>query len=509
MSSSVRLPAELSEFLSLRGPQTLLIRGSPGAGKSTLCLALLEAAQGERILVTNRVSSPELHREFPWLGDNGSHGIHIVDTSVQDGSLAESLRSTARSAEVVEESGRERRALEEFLLLPPQIQEAWSKIPTDRPSIVVVDSWDALVEQYVGGIAPNGHGKLDRAEVERMLLRRMSQTVAHLVLVLERREETHLDYLVNGVVVVERDASEDRLERWMRLPKLRGIRVANASYPFTVEGAKFQCIEPIRRYSEIRSGAFDDEPDHLPEFLWPGSQNFAEAFGRFPVGKTTLLETDGEFPDSVTQSILGPAMGFVMARGGHVLLIPSPALSIDEIWRTISASTSRAKIADTLRILDVAGQLEKPTRTSRPELAPAIVPVKSLVPGTPAADPDDNELSRFLRGSVRDGTPSLAIAYLTGLKALASTLKVPLTPEALEGFPAQLQSSLGASRLHFVAIGAPGTTFFAPLQPLAAIHVRMRIRQGRAFLYGAKPWTPGFVLTESGNGGPFGLLRIV
>ena len=193
MSTSVRLPSELTEFIALEGPQTLLIRGSPGSGKSTLCLALLEAAQGERILVSNRVSGRELHREFPWLGNNGSQGIQIVDTSSPDAFLAQSVRAAARSAEIVSVSAQERKAIDEFLLLPPAIQEAWSQIPLDRPALVVVDSWDALVEQYLGGYHSNGSNGLDRAEIERMLLSRMSRNNAHLVLDLERREETHLD----------------------------------------------------------------------------------------------------------------------------------------------------------------------------------------------------------------------------------------------------------------------------------------------------------------------------
>ena len=509
MSTSVRLPSELAEFIALEGPQTMLIRGSPGSGKSTLCLALLDAAQGERILVSNRFSGRELHREFPCLGNNGSQGIQIVDTSSPDAFLAQSVRAAARSAEIVSGSAQERKAIDEFLLLPPAIQEAWSQIPVDRPALVVVDSWDALVEQYLGGYHSNGSNGLDRAEIERMLLRRMSRTHAHLVLVLERREETHLDYLVNGVVVAERDSAHDRLERWLRIPKLRGIRVANASYPYTVEGAKFQCIEPIRQYSELQPGHFDPEPDPVPGHLWPGSQAFAEAFGRLPVGKTSLFETDEEFPDSIVQLMLGAAIGSAMSRGGHVLIVPSPSLSAEEIWASIVVSVPKGRAAETLRVVDVTGQLERHVKSTRPDLSAVIVPTQSLVPRDPASAPDDNEISRFLRGGVKDGFPSLAIAYLSGLKSLASTLKIPLTPEVIETFPASVQSSLGTSRMHVVAVGGPDDTFFESLRSLAAIHVKMRMRLGRAFLYGRKPWTPGFVLTDATNGGPYGLLRVV
>lgn len=510
MSSAVRLPNELSDFLSLPGPQTLLIRGPPGSGKSTLCLALLEAARGERVLITNRVPAPELHREFPWLGNNGSSGIKVVDASAPDAFLVDSLKAAAGVSQMVSDSAVDRTSMEEFLLLPPAIQEAWSDIPSERPSVVIVDSWDALVEQYLGG--PRLRSTLpaiDRAEVERMLLRRMSRTRAHLVLVLERREETQLDYLVNGVVVTERELTEGRLERWLRIPKLRGIRVATASYPYTVEGAKFECIEPLRQYSTIHVGRFDPEPDAVPGFLWPGSHTIAEAFGRFPIGKTTLIESDLEVPDQIVQLVMGPAMGYVMSRGGHVVLIPSTTLSADDIWNSIARSVPYGGISETLRVIDVSGQLEQNAKDTRSELLPSIIPTRSMAPPAPGTSSEDGEVSRFVRGNVRDGFPSLVVVYLGGLKALASSLKVSLTPEMIDAFPASVQKSFGSARMHLLAVGAPGATFFEPLRSLSAIHLNVRMRLGRAFFYGRKPWTGGYALAESANGGPFGLLRIV
>ena len=137
----------------------------------------------------------------------------------------------------------------------------------------------------------------------------MGCTHAPLALVLERREVSQLDYLVNGVVVTERALTNDRLERRLRIPKLRGIRLAIASYPHTVEGARFQSVEPIRRYSELRAGLCDRETDGVPCVLWPGSRSLAEVFRLFPIGGTALFETDPEVPDVVVRHVLGPAIG--------------------------------------------------------------------------------------------------------------------------------------------------------------------------------------------------------
>jgi KaiC/GvpD/RAD55 family RecA-like ATPase len=510
MSSAVRLPSELRQFLALAGPQSLLVRGPPGSGKSTLCLALLEAFGGDRLLITSRVTQQELEREFPWMGSAPTSGIQVVDASALDPPYRGGFTGGTEATILADGDPGEREALTEFMMLPAPVQEAWSRLPTTRPAAVVIDSWDALVEQYLGVRARHGSEALDRSEVERMLLRRMGRSPCHLILVLEREEQSQLDYLVNGVVVTRRELSDDRLERWLLIPKLRGIRVASSSYPYTVEGAKFQCIEPVRTPSSLPQGAIDPEPDAVAGQLWPGSRSFAGNFGRLPLGKISVLEADEDLPDEVLQHLVRPAIASTIARGGRVLLVPPASLSAEDIWSGLGEVAAGRPLAPSFRVVDVSRELGPTAAVVRPELVASIVPSNSLMASSSNPTGGDAELTRWLRGeSPASAAPGLVVAYVNGLESLAASLRVAITPDVAATFIANVQTTLGGANVHLIALARPGTPLANSVRSLAAIRIEVRGRLGRVFLYGAKPWTPGFVLTEASDGGPYDLLRIV
>ncbi|MCI4337469.1 MAG: hypothetical protein L3K17_09860 [Thermoplasmata archaeon] len=509
MSSAVRLPSELREFLALRGPQSLLVRGPPGSGKSTLCLALLEASPGERVLVTSRVSDSELHREFPWMGENGTHGIQVVDSSDTEAPFRGGMATATQSLLLDSGSSKETEAFAEFLLLPGPIQEAWSRLPADKPATVVIDSWDALVEHYLGLRSHKPAEPIDRAEIERMLLRRMGRSPCHLILVLEREEQTQLDYLVNGVVVTRREMNHDRLERWLLLPKLRGIRVAHSSYPYTVEGAKFQCIEPVGISSELSRRPFDPEPEPMARMLWPGSRTFAESFGRLPLGALSLLEADDDLPDQMLQYLVRPAIGSTLSRGGHVLLVPSGALSAEDIWRSVEGSVTTARLHESFRIVDVSREVGPSAIDGCADLVPSIISPSAVIPTLSNPEAQEGELTGWLKGSTPGGSPGLVVVYISGLESLAAALRVNITPEVAASFIAGIQATLGGSNLHMLTIGRTDSPLFKATRTLATKRIRVQQRQDRVFLYGSRPWTPGFVLTDASGSGPYDLLRIV
>jgi KaiC/GvpD/RAD55 family RecA-like ATPase len=510
MSSALRLPRELREFLALRGPQSLIVKGPPGSGKTTLALAMLEAAGGERLLLSNRVTGDELAREFPWLGTEKPSGIEVVDATDWETVDPSVSHAVADASLVLSEGSPDRRDLFEFLSLPGPIQEAWSRLPSDgRHSTVVIDSWDALIEHYLAKVQSDSTRPFDRAELERRLLRRMGRSRTHLILILETDSESQLDYLVNGIVVTRRELVNDRLERWLSLPKLRGIRIANASYPYTVEGAKFQCIDPLHPYSVIRSGFTDPEPAPMAGFIWPGSTNFAEAFGRLAVGRVTLIEVDPEVPDYVVQHLLTPAKVHTVRAGGRVLVIPSPSLTSEEIWSPVEDASPSGDISNFFRVVDVSGQLSRSTKDGTKNRRACLVPTSALAASSVEGSAAEGELRAWVGGTDAQRPPGLVTMYETGIESIVIALKVPASTQLTQRLANAIWNSLGEGNQHLIAVGKIDSPLLAPVRALATIHLRLLDRQGRVLVYGLKPWTGGYVLTDSAQGGPYDLLRIV
>lgn len=487
----------------------MLVRGPPGSGKTTLSLALLEAFPGRRIMVTSRVGNEELHREFPWLGTNGGRDIHIIDTTGSAGEVARARKAQGEVGKLVRGASEEPSELASFLWLPPAVQQAWSELDDTEPSMVVVDSWDALIEAFLGRAGGATSETPNRAEVERVLLRQMAQAPVHLVLILEREEQTQLDYLVHGVLQTSIDFHEDRMERWLRLRKLRGVRIENALYPYTLEGAKFECIDPLRGRFSTRIGRAESEPDPSQGFIWPGCRSFAESFGRLPLGHWTLIEMDAAVPGYVAEMLSTPMIAGVLEKGGPVLILPEGRPAPASLWEALRASVPKQKFLNYLRIVSLADAPRSESALGRSEFARNILAFSVPKEGETPPTPEESPALKFLHSGGTPGAPGLVLVNVAGLHSMAAQVRRPITAEAVGSMPAAMREMVLGQALHGVVVGRTGDVVFEALRPAASLHLAVRTRQGRVLIHGVVPWTNRFLLVEGREPSPYSLLRVV
>jgi KaiC/GvpD/RAD55 family RecA-like ATPase len=498
------IPVELRAFLSRPGPQSLLIRGPPGCGKTTLSLALLDAFPGTRVLVTNRVTDAELRVDFPWLALGGPDPIQIVDAERPEYGIEQAARAVHALASLVDRSGSE--DVSSFLWLPQAIQEAYASLDPERPAMVVVDSWDALVEEFIAHVTDGRIGLPGREDVERLLLAYMRRSMVTLVLVLEREGQTQLDYLVTAVVATDKQTVAGRLERTLALPKLRGLRIATPSYPYSLEGARFQSIPPFRhsslhgahRRTSARAGELP--PVDLNGRIWPGNEDFASEFGVFELGTTTVVETDPAVPFPVLSLLVESPIVQTLAAGGRVLIIPPPGIRPDDLYQPYRAIFPAATLAAQLRIFSVAGTEGVAVETQSSLLA---LPSGNGERGT---DPIFYTAFEFIREKGSTAAPNLIVRTTSGQRALAQLLSLPLVPENFGKVASAYVANLAS---HQIVFGNTGDPLLEALNDLGSLRLQIQARQGRYFLNGVRPFTSSFALTEGDRISPYTLVRMV
>jgi KaiC/GvpD/RAD55 family RecA-like ATPase len=475
----------------------MLIRGAPGTGKTMLALEILEAFPGRRIYVTSRVRSADLGLDFPALSRMAEAGrLSIVDMTAAGSDLRTSSRAVGSGSGLVrsdDPTGGIR-----ALLLPPEVLEAWSQSSPTAPTLVVLDSWDAIVERHLGDPRKAHVDLPSREDLERIALAQMAEGPVFLVLVGEHSAEGQLEYLVNGVVSTERSVRDDRMERWLRIEKLRGIRILHSSYPFSLDGGRFRCIEPIPATLETSASRFDPEPGESPGEIWPGSADYASFFGRLATGKLTLIEYGTDVPVAAIRLLLIPMLNQVVARGGRVLHIPHPGLHAAEVWEMYKGRTSKEAFLRQVRLLGTAAN------SDAEEFAPLMLPLPPAK--SEGFNPRVPEAARFLTEGADPAHPNIGIVSIAGLKTINSVVPGAYTPETLPGL-ALTYSHLSPG--HEVWVGPEDDPLTHCLRPMADTRLRMLSREGRVFIHGIIPRTPSLVLTEGDDRSPYHLVVIV
>ena len=527
MSRELRLPFELDTFIGRPGPLTMVVRGPPGSGKTTLALAMLEAFYGQKMFVTGRRSKPGILADFPWLGSVEGHGIEVVDAVIvgEAGDSDAPVRSPASGlsedsalTSVIDSlpppfrkawgrrGSAERDLARDFAWMPKGMRSALLHATSGDRAMIVVDSWDAFIDECLD-LTPSGTGtRLNREELERTALRLIARGAAHLVLVLERSEATQLDYLVDGIIRTTHEIHDAHPERWISMPKLRGIRIENESYPYTLEGGKFKCISPEPVDFDHPVVFVEPDPAPVPGTVWPGSQSFAEAFGRLREGELTTIELDSRVSDWGVETITFPMMASVVALGGRVLYEPAPAQRLVDLWSTFASQFSPVQFQRLVRIIAPGATLPE-SNPLRPCLLTVPRTIGAASVGAPVQTPVP-QAREFVTTASAEGVVNLALISGDSLRLITGLTGAEDTPESLA---LTLKSYMVGSPTHVIFVGRTGDPLLEGVRRLTSIQLTLRNRLGRTFVYGERPVSPTYSLSPrmKDEQRAYGLLRLV
>ena len=492
----------LVKFLGEPPPLTLLITGASGTGKSILLRTLLPQLTGPRAYVAYRAEA------------GGSAGGHASPDARPALSLLLVDPGAPRHEEPSPASGEPTppqplapAAPPDAEALPPVLAEAISRLATEGGGCLVVDSWDPTSEQEFRSQAAGPESIHELSAPAALLREKLRRLPLRVILVASSATDPGLVSGADGTVELGWEEVEGFRLRVVSIPKLRSTPPPESRYLYSLEGGSFYC--PPQFPPGFRPPIGPPHPDPAPQedSLFPGSQPFADAFGRLRFHGLTGLEVPPRFPSLVADVFLYPLVAHAMAIGGRVVWIPSPSSNPHQIASQLSRFLPPDFLRERLRVVspqaaDAAmGDLRSVALPAR--RAPSEGEPTSKASASPSG-PIFPEAFRFLQGTL-EGRPSLYVIYLDGLHALATIAGIPLT---VETFPLIMGGYARLPRFHGIGFGRADDPLTQAVLAGVDTHIRLIEKCGRSVLLGMRPRTSPFILDWTDEGGRYGLVPI-
>ncbi|MFQ6051002.1 MAG: gas vesicle protein GvpD P-loop domain-containing protein [Candidatus Hydrothermarchaeota archaeon] len=435
------IPNEILEAFRRYKGYPLLVKGAPGTGKTIFSLELLNelSKEGDSIYLSTRTSIKDLYNQFPWL-----EGV-LFEENILDASKSYTLRTKDPTKAIYYGSK------------PEFLQAVYEKVDElKKPATLVIDSWDAVVHTAKEG---------DEEEIINTLIDLAKENGTNIVLIVEERKHTSLEYLVDGVITLTEERINDLCVRKIHLNKLRGIKRRQPFYLFTLSNGRFQYFEPFKVKRPKEPKIFEPIPDK-ERYFSTGSEDLDELLeGGYRKGSFVLIEVEEGSLLGLSYLVGATIKNFVTQKRGDVGF--TVAGSDAEVLKRIMVPYVGEENFDSyVRIL------EKDPRVSKPY----VVPIKGE-----SLKEDFNKLSEVVSeiGEKR-GEPVLIILGFDNIEYMYG-------PENMVEPIAHL---IAYERKRFnlcIGLLKPGLSVAQQVANMANVHLKITQIGGAFCLYGIRP----------------------
>jgi len=287
MHNDIRIPSEVKNFFEVEEGQTLLIKGLPGTGKTTLAFEIMDTVckSGNGMYISTRVDPQRIYAMFPWIR-------RVIPSSNVINATQNMLLKGLKNIDL--EGPNYAVVLDFFKAFFDDAEEM-------NEPVIVIDSWDAVIN-YTSHILKDAQHSLEQNICE--FARDMG---IHLIFVSESADLMPLDYIVDGVVTLEHirmrgpPSSEGRSSdmmtrhaREIKLNKLRGVEICQTQYTCTLHDGRFRYFEPCLEHIDAQIFARDGEriPDPCDDCISSGIPDLDDICGGLKHGSCNVLEID-------------------------------------------------------------------------------------------------------------------------------------------------------------------------------------------------------------------------
>jgi KaiC/GvpD/RAD55 family RecA-like ATPase len=293
------LPEELLHHLNRRSC-SLLIKGTAGSGKTILALTLLKvlATDVNFLYLSTRASPAQLFRDYPWLAETFPSGPGATGSAVRVHPGFVDAR--------LDEPG-------------PLFERITSELMDVRTPMIVIDTWNPM-EDYVSFEDLQVNVKVLQSWIERV--------GGKLILVGEEPNDSTLDALVDGIVVLKQSELDARRVRELTLVKLRGTGIQTPVYNFTLKDGLFKTFPHSRVEDLLEAPVRSRRSNLIPETQRGGhiSTGYPELDqiygGGFARGTLVEVEMGTGLDPKMAMLFLMPLLGTFLGYGGRAEIVP-------------------------------------------------------------------------------------------------------------------------------------------------------------------------------------------
>ncbi|HXW66911.1 MAG TPA: gas vesicle protein GvpD P-loop domain-containing protein [Thermoplasmata archaeon] len=403
------VPPEVVAFLSGKGGRSLIVKGGAGSGKTTFGLELLErVGQPNRsFYLSTRVGDEALYRQFPWLKATEMR-TRVLDAAKlfldaiqsagksREPELPEPEQRKVRAGrEVLSSFGQERgaptrvdRAHLQALLKRspmPEVENVYNRIEKALPekALLVIDSLEGVTHKY--GL-----------EMEEFVMALQKDLVegssTDVVMILEKPEAGGIEYLVDGLISIQREELDERRVRHMRLEKLRATNIGRARYAVTLNEGRFEALGIGAANHAASPGANASgpwKPISDPErYYSTGIPDFDQLLGGgFRRGSFNAFEVDVNVGIDDCYMLFTPTFLNFLSQGRGLMAVLSAGESPERLRETLVRHIPANQFDTRVRIPDyTANETEDPyilpmARFGREEATRAMVTAEKAVAG--------------------------------------------------------------------------------------------------------------------------------
>jgi hypothetical protein len=226
----------------------------------------------------------------------------------------------------------------------PEIERIYEKVESNLPekSMIIIDSVEGVTNKY----------SLENEELVTCIQKDLVEgSNADVVFVLESREATNLEYLVDGVIRMTYEPLEGRRVRNVHLEKLRGTRILQPSYLVTLNDGRFNSFDAFKFYSgDIRPWAVI--PDSHNRYS-TGTKDLDDLLGGgYSAGSYNVIEVDENVSNEEYHSVVVPILLNFIAQDKGIFAVLSGGDHAETLKKDLGSFLPPGQFEDHVRIAD-------------------------------------------------------------------------------------------------------------------------------------------------------------